>query len=103
MISAASPTASAAPSINKRVAGGIPPATSSRALPARHLVIMDLHKAADVFKLDLNHLDRPAAMLAVYRSAAGAIPPDVAAKCLHEKLLRGLAAFRGRYSDEALQ
>lgn len=70
---------------------------------ARHLVINDLHKAAEVFKLDLAHLGKPAAMLAVYGSAEDGLPPDVAVKSLHEPLLRRLAAFRGRWSDEALK
>lgn len=70
---------------------------------ARHVVIMDLHKAAEAFKLDLGHLDRPAAMLAVYGSVVGAVPAELAARALHEKLLKRLGAFRSRWSDEALQ
>jgi len=58
---------------------------------ARHLVIMDLHKVADVLKLDLAHVDRPAAMLAVYKHEVGALTPEVAVRGLHEKLLRRLA------------
>jgi len=64
---------------------------------------MDLHKAAEVFKLDIAHIDRPAAMLGVYRCAAGASPAEAAARGLHERLLRRFATYRSRWSDEALQ
>lgn len=80
-----------------------PSSSSSPTTSARHLVIIDLHKAADMFKFDLTHIDRPAAMLAVYKHAEGAALPETAAKCLHEKILRRLAAFRGLWSEEALQ
>lgn len=70
---------------------------------ARHLVIMDLHKAADMFKLDLDHMDRPAAMLAVYKHVDDAMAPELAAKGLHEKLLRRYASFRSSWSDEDAQ
>ena len=62
-----------------------------------------LHKAADVFKLDLSHLDKPAAMMAVYRHAEGALAPETAAKGVHERLLRRLAAYRGSWSSQAMQ
>lgn len=81
--------------------GGSP--SASGVAMARHLAIMDLHKAAEVFKFDLDHIDRPAAMLAVYKPAEDAVSPEVAAKCLHERLLRRLAASRSRLSGEALQ
>lgn len=70
---------------------------------ARHLVIMDLHKAADIFKLDFTHMDRPAAMLAVYKHIDGAVAPEAAAKGLHEKLLKRFAGHRTKWSDDALQ
>jgi len=70
---------------------------------ARHLVIMDLHKAADIFKLDFTHMDRPAAMLAVYKHIEGGVAPEAAAKGLHEKLLKRFARHRTRWSDDALQ
>eukprot|EP00401_Gymnodinium_catenatum_P016661 CAMPEP_0117463020 /NCGR_PEP_ID=MMETSP0784-20121206/3356_1 /TAXON_ID=39447 /ORGANISM="" /LENGTH=517 /DNA_ID=CAMNT_0005256807 /DNA_START=42 /DNA_END=1592 /DNA_ORIENTATION=+ len=70
---------------------------------ARHLIIMDLHKASDMFKMELTHIDRPAAMLAVYKHVVGGVMPEVAAKGLHEKLLRRLAGYRGRWIDAALQ
>lgn len=84
------PTASSSPSAS--------PSTS-----ARHLVIMDLHKAADMFKMDLTHIDRPAAMLAVYKHVQDAVLPEAAVKCLHKEILRRLAAFRGVWPEEALQ
>lgn len=78
-------------------------ASSTPGGQARHVVIMDLHKAAEAFKIDLSHFDRPAAMIAVYGSAAGAVPAEVAARALHEKLLKRLGSFLSRWSDEALQ
>lgn len=75
----------------------------SRTATARHLVITDLHKVADVYNLQLGHLDRPALMLAAYGSCPGGTPPDIAVKGLHERLLRRLAAFEGHWPDEALQ
>lgn len=70
---------------------------------ARHVVIMDLHKAAEAFKIDLGHIDRPAAMLAVYGRAAGTVPAEVGAKVLHERILKRLGGFRSSWSDEALK
>lgn len=70
---------------------------------ARHVVIMDLHKAAEAFKLDLSHLDKPAAMLAVYSQVAGGVPSEVAARSLHERVLKRLSAHRSVWSDESLQ
>lgn len=87
----------------KTGAVGSASSSSSSSSSARHLVIMDLHKAADMFKFDLSHIDRPAAMLAVYRHAEGAVPPELASRCLHEKILRRFAGFRGLWSEEALQ
>mmetsp|Transcript_62473 Transcript_62473/g.116071 ORF Transcript_62473/g.116071 Transcript_62473/m.116071 type:complete len:528 (-) Transcript_62473:56-1639(-) len=92
------PPPAATPSSSKPAAA--PPAASSA---ARHLMILDLHKAAEVFKLESLHLPRPAAMLAVYHACEGGLPPETAAKTLHEKLLRKLAAHRSKWSTEALQ
>eukprot|EP00927_Polykrikos_kofoidii_P024622 TRINITY_DN22360_c0_g1_i1.p1 TRINITY_DN22360_c0_g1~~TRINITY_DN22360_c0_g1_i1.p1 ORF type:complete len:655 (+),score=149.40 TRINITY_DN22360_c0_g1_i1:73-2037(+) len=71
----------------------------------KHVVIPDLHRAAQVLKMDLDHLDRPAAMLGVYGSDDGTecVPVDLAARLLHEKLLRRLAAFRGDWRGDALR
>mmetsp|Transcript_33387 Transcript_33387/g.76226 ORF Transcript_33387/g.76226 Transcript_33387/m.76226 type:complete len:527 (-) Transcript_33387:75-1655(-) len=80
-----------------------PPSSQAPSTAARHLMILDLHKAAEVFKLESLHLARPAAMLAVYHSCEGSLPPETAAKTLHEKVLRKLAAHRSRWSAEALQ
>jgi len=80
-------------------AGSAPPSGQQ----ARHVVIMDLHKAAEALKLDLSHFDRPAAMLAVYGKSTGAVPAEVAARALHEKLLKRLCGFLARWPDEALQ
>lgn len=79
------------------------PSRTPSAAAARHLVITDLHKVADVYNLQLGHLDRPAMMLAAYGSIPGGTPPDIAVKGLHERLLRRLAGFRGHWPDDALQ
>merc|ERR1712113_836471 len=82
--------------------GGAEAAASSQ-VPSKHLVIMDLHKAAEVYKLDFLHIDKPAAMLAAYKHVEGALSPEAAAKGLHEKLLRKLAANRSEWNDEDVQ
>lgn len=82
-----------------QASGGAGGATPS----ARHVVIMDFHKAAEVFKIDLEHIERPASMLAVYGSVAGTVPAEVAARSLHEKLLRRLGSNRSKWSSQALE
>lgn len=84
-------------------AGAAATTGSARQQSARHLVIMDLHKAADMFKLDLNHMDKPAAMIAVYKHSEGAVAPEMAAKGLHEKILRRVSSNRSSWSNEDLQ
>eukprot|EP00928_Gymnodinium_smaydae_P040774 TRINITY_DN2761_c0_g5_i1.p1 TRINITY_DN2761_c0_g5~~TRINITY_DN2761_c0_g5_i1.p1 ORF type:complete len:480 (-),score=96.10 TRINITY_DN2761_c0_g5_i1:56-1495(-) len=78
----------------------------SSADASRHVVINDLRRAASTLKLDLGHLDAPAAMFAIFdgrASAGGPAQAEAAAKGLHVKLLPRLAAFRGAWSDEKLQ
>eukprot|EP00929_Paragymnodinium_shiwhaense_P013065 TRINITY_DN120922_c0_g1_i1.p1 TRINITY_DN120922_c0_g1~~TRINITY_DN120922_c0_g1_i1.p1 ORF type:complete len:523 (-),score=129.98 TRINITY_DN120922_c0_g1_i1:152-1720(-) len=78
-------------------------AEKSQGHQAKHVAIMDFHKAAEAFKIDFAHIDRPAAMLAVYGNAEGAVPAEVAAKSLHEKLLRKLGAWRSKWADPDLE
>eukprot|EP00418_Pyrodinium_bahamense_P007273 CAMPEP_0179024044 /NCGR_PEP_ID=MMETSP0796-20121207/7249_1 /TAXON_ID=73915 /ORGANISM="Pyrodinium bahamense, Strain pbaha01" /LENGTH=581 /DNA_ID=CAMNT_0020719987 /DNA_START=34 /DNA_END=1777 /DNA_ORIENTATION=+ len=78
------------------------PSAASGAGP-RHVAIPDLHRAAEALKVDLDHLDRPAAMLAVFCARADAAPADASACALHSKLLRRLGAFRGEWADVPLQ
>lgn len=60
--------------------------------PYKHVVITDLHKVAEMLKLDLDHLDRPAAMLGVFGSS-GSNQAETAAKGYYDKLIRRLGAF----------
>mmetsp|Transcript_13990 Transcript_13990/g.25854 ORF Transcript_13990/g.25854 Transcript_13990/m.25854 type:complete len:518 (-) Transcript_13990:23-1576(-) len=92
---------------------GASPATSSKSTPGakpvapRHVVIPDLHRTALALKLDLDHLDRPAAFLAVYGVATPqaeqqALATEAATLTLHERLIRHLAAHRGAWSESML-
>lgn len=74
------------------VAGGAATSTGTGA-PPKHFFIPDLHRTALALKVDLSHLDRPAAVLAVLDSAAAAP---------HEKLIRRLAASRSEWKREDL-
>ncbi|CAE8584866.1 unnamed protein product [Polarella glacialis] len=71
----------------------------------KHVVIADLHRVAKLIKADISHLDKPSAMVAVYGEGPtpGGVTADVAARVFHEKLIRRLAAYRGEWSDEAVQ
>eukprot|EP00927_Polykrikos_kofoidii_P065598 TRINITY_DN61337_c0_g1_i1.p1 TRINITY_DN61337_c0_g1~~TRINITY_DN61337_c0_g1_i1.p1 ORF type:complete len:496 (-),score=76.55 TRINITY_DN61337_c0_g1_i1:292-1779(-) len=73
---------------------------------SRHVVINDLHRAAASMKLDLAHLDSPAAMFAVYDGracAGGPAQAEAAAKGLHVRLLPRLASYRGHWEDDRIQ
>lgn len=76
--------------------------TSQKSVP-KQVQIPDLHKAADALRIDLGHLDKPASLVAIFAAGeSGSIPPEVAARGFHEKLLKRLAADRGEWSDQAL-
>eukprot|EP00928_Gymnodinium_smaydae_P012045 TRINITY_DN14394_c0_g2_i1.p1 TRINITY_DN14394_c0_g2~~TRINITY_DN14394_c0_g2_i1.p1 ORF type:complete len:570 (-),score=149.66 TRINITY_DN14394_c0_g2_i1:141-1850(-) len=100
--SSSSSSAAAAKGAGASAAAVAPAAAATATNAARHAVIMDLHKAADMFKLDWLHMDKPAAMLAVYKRADGAVAPEIAAKGMHEKILRRFAAHRAAWSPEQL-
>eukprot|EP00929_Paragymnodinium_shiwhaense_P113088 TRINITY_DN81354_c0_g1_i1.p1 TRINITY_DN81354_c0_g1~~TRINITY_DN81354_c0_g1_i1.p1 ORF type:complete len:486 (+),score=133.11 TRINITY_DN81354_c0_g1_i1:176-1633(+) len=73
---------------------------------SKHVVINDLHRAAQSMKCDLSHLDSPAAMFAVYdgRSAVGGAPmAQAAAQGFHVKLLPRLAGYRGQWDEARIQ
>ncbi|CAE8636709.1 unnamed protein product [Polarella glacialis] len=75
------------------------------AAPCKKLFIADLHRAAQVLKLDLSHLDRPAALFAVF-DADGAdcvSLAETAAKLFHSKLLPRLAGYRGEWSPDQVK
>eukprot|EP00913_Durusdinium_trenchii_P020963 g19699.t1 len=59
------------------------------------VVIPDLHRVATALKTELAHLDRPSAML-------GAFENETAARTFHEKLVKRLGAYRGRWLDHQL-
>mmetsp|Transcript_34491 Transcript_34491/g.109525 ORF Transcript_34491/g.109525 Transcript_34491/m.109525 type:complete len:556 (-) Transcript_34491:103-1770(-) len=97
---------SAGASVAGRTKGSLLPSVSATAHPSgpRHVAIPDLHRAAEALKVDLDHLDRPAAMLAVFGAAgSSAAPADSSACGLHMKLLRRLGAFRGEWMEAGLQ
>lgn len=88
------------------VRGDAAACSASQAASSRNVVINDLHRAASSMKLDLGHLDSPAAMFAVYDGRAQAGGParaEAAAKGLHVKLLPRLAAYRGAWDEDRLQ
>eukprot|EP00747_Dinoflagellata_sp_TGD_P209726 gnl/TRDRNA2_/TRDRNA2_83100_c1_seq1.p1 gnl/TRDRNA2_/TRDRNA2_83100_c1~~gnl/TRDRNA2_/TRDRNA2_83100_c1_seq1.p1 ORF type:complete len:392 (+),score=52.29 gnl/TRDRNA2_/TRDRNA2_83100_c1_seq1:68-1177(+) len=88
------------------VRGDAAACTGKGGAASRHVVINDLRKAASAMKLDLGHLDSPAAMFAVYdgrASAGGAAQAEAAAKGLHTKLLPSLTAYRGKWSRDKLR
>jgi len=69
----------------------------------KHVVIPDLHRAGQALRVTLDHLDRPCAMLGVFcDGGAEGVPVDIAARGLHEKLIKRLAAFRCSWPDDAL-
>jgi len=72
----------------------------------RHVVIPDLHRAGQALRMELDHLDRPAAMLGVFGScedAGSSAPPvETTARGLHERLIRRLFASRGEWAGDAL-
>lgn len=74
---------------------------SKEAPPPKHVSIMDLHRAAQALKTDINHLDRPTSMLGVF-GGTSTDKVEVAARSYHEKLLRRLGAYRSLWSDDAL-
>merc|ERR1712118_15797 len=64
-------------------------------------VIPSLHRVGQALKVDLDHLDRPAAMLGVFGAPAdgeGGVPVDVSARLLHEKVIRRLGSRRSKWS-----
>lgn len=70
---------------------------------ARSVVIGDFHKAAEVFGIDFEHVDRPSSMLAVCGGGVGKVPAEALAKALPERILRQLGSVRSQWSDEALK
>lgn len=74
----------------------------------KHILISDIHGAAKALKMHFDHLDRPAAALALVGAPLDntgtnpVAPPDAVARILPEKLLKRLTAFRGEWSDDML-
>lgn len=78
-------------------------AAGSKPQAPKHVVIPDLHRVAQALKLPLGHIDYPAAMLAVFGSAppnTPGVPVDVAARSMHEKLLRRMASVRMHWTED---
>lgn len=84
--------------------GGKPQLRTVAQQNPKHVVIPDLHRAALALRVDLDHLDRPAAMLGIFGAGTSedCVPVDIAARGLHEKLIRRLGSFRSSWPDEKL-
>merc|ERR1712194_694844 len=77
--------------VTKNVNNTAKPPDSVGSVPSpKHVVIPDLHRVGQALKVSLDHLDRPAAMLAVFGDATElkGVPADVAARGFHQKLIR---------------
>eukprot|EP00927_Polykrikos_kofoidii_P049680 TRINITY_DN43709_c0_g1_i1.p1 TRINITY_DN43709_c0_g1~~TRINITY_DN43709_c0_g1_i1.p1 ORF type:complete len:568 (+),score=109.70 TRINITY_DN43709_c0_g1_i1:84-1706(+) len=102
---AAAAVASSAPASTGSASATSSSASTCAKQPSpRHIIVPDLHRTAQALKVELEHLDRPAALVAVYGAAptSRAVATEAAAHALHEKLIRRLAAFRSCWSDEGL-
>mmetsp|Transcript_106810 Transcript_106810/g.300247 ORF Transcript_106810/g.300247 Transcript_106810/m.300247 type:complete len:507 (-) Transcript_106810:101-1621(-) len=76
-------------------------ASASKQPAPKHVVIPDLHRVAQALRVDVDHLDRPAAMLGVFGIPPdGGVSVDASARGIHEKLVRRLAVFRGEWSND---
>eukprot|EP00928_Gymnodinium_smaydae_P057058 TRINITY_DN40330_c0_g1_i1.p1 TRINITY_DN40330_c0_g1~~TRINITY_DN40330_c0_g1_i1.p1 ORF type:complete len:575 (-),score=104.00 TRINITY_DN40330_c0_g1_i1:80-1804(-) len=80
-------------------------AVPTRASAPRHIIVPDVHRTAQALKLDVDHLDKPSTLVAVFGGAEGtrAAPTEAATKTLPERLLRRLAAFRGAWTESAFR
>eukprot|EP00929_Paragymnodinium_shiwhaense_P022533 TRINITY_DN14371_c0_g1_i2.p1 TRINITY_DN14371_c0_g1~~TRINITY_DN14371_c0_g1_i2.p1 ORF type:complete len:587 (-),score=128.74 TRINITY_DN14371_c0_g1_i2:34-1794(-) len=78
---------------------------------AKHILVKDLGKAAQSLRTSIEHLDRPAAIYALYEghrgtgssSGTGNMCADFCSKNLHQKIILKLAAFRGYWDDRRLE
>lgn len=77
---------------------------------ARHILVKDLNKAAQSLRTSIEHLDRPAAIYALYEghrgagsSGTGNMCADYCSKNLHQKLILKLSAFRGFWDNGRLE
>eukprot|EP00397_Hematodinium_sp_SG-2012_P035027 GEMP01037625.1.p1 GENE.GEMP01037625.1~~GEMP01037625.1.p1 ORF type:complete len:568 (+),score=111.31 GEMP01037625.1:56-1705(+) len=69
----------------------------------RHVMVKDLQKAGAALKLPLDHLDRPAALFAVYDGHQGTACAEYCAKNFHMKLLPRLSANPGEWTDDMVR
>jgi hypothetical protein len=76
---------------------------SARQPAPKSVAIPDLHRAGTALKMNLDHLDRPAAMVGVYGNAeeGNGVPADVTARTFHGELLKRLSSYRGQWQDNA--
>lgn len=77
-----------------------------KASQVKHVLVNDLAKASQALRMNIDHLDRPCALYALYeghRGGPGNACADFVGKNLHMKLLPKLVAFRGFWEDERLE
>eukprot|EP00441_Pelagodinium_beii_P027462 CAMPEP_0197678172 /NCGR_PEP_ID=MMETSP1338-20131121/89594_1 /TAXON_ID=43686 ORGANISM="Pelagodinium beii, Strain RCC1491" /NCGR_SAMPLE_ID=MMETSP1338 /ASSEMBLY_ACC=CAM_ASM_000754 /LENGTH=538 /DNA_ID=CAMNT_0043259081 /DNA_START=30 /DNA_END=1642 /DNA_ORIENTATION=+ len=84
---------------------GLSPAgEEAKTAAPKTVVIPDLHRVAQMLKVPFDHVDKPASMMAVFRSPSPGtegVPVDVAARSLHDKLIRRIASWRSAWMDQA--
>mmetsp|Transcript_135936 Transcript_135936/g.378874 ORF Transcript_135936/g.378874 Transcript_135936/m.378874 type:complete len:636 (+) Transcript_135936:170-2077(+) len=78
-------------------------AGSAGTQPGRSVIIRDLVAAGQALRTPLQHLDRPAALFAVFQGSPGADSAEFYAKNLHTKLLRQLSQYRGFWSESRVR
>jgi len=76
-------------------AASLSEANGGKAPAPKTVVIPDLHRVASALKMDLSHIDKPAAMLGVFGG-------ETAARGFHEKLVKRLGMNRSRWLDHQL-
>eukprot|EP00928_Gymnodinium_smaydae_P009584 TRINITY_DN13596_c0_g1_i1.p1 TRINITY_DN13596_c0_g1~~TRINITY_DN13596_c0_g1_i1.p1 ORF type:complete len:556 (-),score=124.38 TRINITY_DN13596_c0_g1_i1:62-1615(-) len=78
-----------------------------RAQQVKHVIVRDLGKAAQALRMSIEHVDRPAALYALYEghraTSSSNTCADFCAKHLHGKLLPKLASYRGFWDDARLE
>ncbi|CAJ1418914.1 unnamed protein product [Effrenium voratum] len=80
--------------------------TAALAETCKTVVIPDLHRVAAALKVPFDHVDKPAAMVAVFAPGAASasaemVAPSALARAFHEKLVRRIGSWRSGWLDVA--
>ncbi|CAJ1334151.1 unnamed protein product [Effrenium voratum] len=80
--------------------------TAALAETCKTVVIPDLHRVAAALKVPFDHVDKPAAMVAVFAPGAASASAEMAApsalaRAFHEKLVRRIGSWRSGWLDVA--